>query len=861
MAKTVTKQKQGHVYSEVWGGVFSLVTILTFLSLVNYDAGDLGFNLSHSNEQIGNAIGWIGAVWSFILFWCFGMAAHLVPFLFLVAAISFFVKKETAWGQAALWALLFLLTTSALLDLQHFFGEVWQRKIGIADSVGGFLGRWISLFLQKVAGVTGATILLSSLMLTALFFLYRLGPVELVARCWNWLADQIQEWQDSRLEKQGAVGQIEVAKRKLGREQKILEKTLAKQAAASVPRPTPVPQVMPIPALDEEEAPAVPLPPPRIIDAAVKAEVPPPVEPLPVAKKEEAKEVREPEEIEAVIPAKAPEVRERKPAPVSSSHAPANLSGLSAVGGYDDYLLPPLALLKKADVSRHVPTSEAELVANAELLVFTLSTFGIEVTRGDITKGATITRYEVYPAVGVRVDRIVTLQRDLARAMKAERINILAPIPGKDSVGIEIPNTSKVPIVLRDLFETPEWTSAKSRIPLALGKGVYGETLVADLAEMPHLLIAGTTGSGKSVCINSILLSLLYKFSPADLRLILVDPKQVEMQVYNDIPHLVVPVVVDPKKVLVALNWAVKEMEKRYKMLAMTGVRNIAAFNARPKDKEKAEIESKRKQDEPEQLDLLAGAEGGDADGVKLPAEIPKHLRPDPDDVIPEKLPYLVIIIDELADLMQTTGADVETAIVRLCQKARAAGIHLIVATQTPRREVITSLIKTNIPSRVAFQVPSSLDSRVILDENGAENLLGKGDMLYLAPGSGKTMRGQGAFVTDDEVKTVVEFTAKQAGARFEAEIHKKLNPQGATDEEIADEDKELIVDCLDVIREEKRASTSMLQRRLRLGYNRAAWVVDFLERHGILGPENGAKPREILVDLDQYDPGVLFGG
>ncbi|HEY8967378.1 MAG TPA: DNA translocase FtsK, partial [Candidatus Methylacidiphilales bacterium] len=486
--------------------------------------------------------------------------------------------------------------------------------------------------------------------------------------------------------------------------------------------------------------------------------------------------------------------------------------------------------------------------------VYTLGTFGIEVTRGDITRGATITRYEVYPAVGVRVDRIVSLQRDLARAMKAERINILAPIPGKDSVGIEIPNTSKVPIVLRDLFETPEWVSSRSRIPLALGKGVYGETLVADLAEMPHLLIAGTTGSGKSVCINSILLSLLYKFTPADLRLILVDPKQVEMQVYNDVPHLVVPVVVDPKKVLVALNWAVKEMEKRYKILSMTGVRNIAAFNSRPKDQ-------KTKKEEPQQMDLLSGAENGDAEGVKAPAEVPKHLRPDPEDEIPDKLPYLVIIIDELADLMQTTGADVETAIVRLCQKARAAGIHLIVATQTPRREVITSLIKTNIPSRVAFQVPSSLDSRVILDENGAENLLGKGDMLYLAPGSGKTMRGQGAFVTDDEVKTVVEFTAKQAGARFESEIHRKLNPGGAgAVEEIADEDKELIADCLDVIREEKRASTSMLQRRLRLGYNRAAWVVDFLERNGVLGPENGAKPREILVDLDQFDPGVLFG-
>jgi S-DNA-T family DNA segregation ATPase FtsK/SpoIIIE len=362
---------------------------------------------------------------------------------------------------------------------------------------------------------------------------------------------------------------------------------------------------------------------------------------------------------------------------------------------------------------------------------------------------------------------------------------------------------------------------------------------------MPHLLIGGTTGSGKSVCINCILMSFLFRFTPEELRLILIDPKQVEMQVYNDIPHLVVPVVTDPKKVMLALRWVINEMEKRYRILAKVGVRNIASFNSRVRETTPAEPEP--------QLELNVTPDAGDEEDDEVPSA-PIRVPRDTDIVIPDRLPYIVVIVDELADLMQTAPADVESAIARLTAKARAAGIHLIVATQTPRREVVTGVIKTNIPARIAFQVPSGLDSRVIMDENGAENLLGRGDLLYRPPGVARMTRGQGAFVSDEEVAAVVKFTANQAEAEFVAEIHDKLAGRAPADIRLTEADRELIIEAFEVIRQEKRASTSNLQRRMRLGYNRAAYVIDYLEKAGVLAPGEGAKPREILVDLETYE-------
>ena len=500
-----------------------------------------------------------------------------------------------------------------------------------------------------------------------------------------------------------------------------------------------------------------------------------------------------------------------------------------------DYTRPGLELLDEHDPSARGGADPAELERVQQTLIDTLAQFGIAVAPGDITKGPTITRYEVYPAKGVRVDKIVSLERDLARATRAERINILAPIPGKDTVGIELANTRKVTVTLRELLESPDWEEAKGRakLPLALGKDVYGKAIVTDLAQMPHLLVAGTTGSGKSVCINGLIASMLFRFTPEELQFIMIDPKVVELQTYAQLPHLRYPVITDPKKVLLVLRGLTDEMERRYKIFARVGARNIIGFNARP---------LKKKETDGENDSVAAVADRGPA--LAMPATA-NELQ------IPDKLPYIVVIIDELADLMQTAPADVEGAIARITQMARAAGIHLIVATQTPRADVITGVIKANIPSRIAFQVASKIDSRVILDENGADRLLGQGDMLYLPPSASRLIRAQGVLVTDEEIRRLVEFVSAQSPPAFDPAMHEKLEAASTANDDVTDQDEELVEKCLEIIRQEKRASTSLLQRRLRLGYTRAARIVDILEQRGILGPGEGAKPREILVDLD----------
>jgi len=510
----------------------------------------------------------------------------------------------------------------------------------------------------------------------------------------------------------------------------------------------------------------------------------------------------------------------------------------------ENYTLPGIDLLDAHDTEGRTAADPAELERVQQILIETLGQFGIAVAPGDITKGPTITRYEVYPAKGVRVDKIVSLERDLARATRAERINILAPIPGKDTVGIELANPRKVTVTLRELMQSTDWEEAKSksRIPLALGKDVYGKTIIADLAQMPHLLVAGTTGSGKSVCINALISSMLLRFTPEELRFIMIDPKVVEMQVYNSLPHLAFPVVVDPKKVLLALRWLIDEMERRYKLFARVGVRNIISFNGRPAKKTQKELDEDANN---------GGRSASDAGLAETRPSTEIKVPRDDELVIPDKIPYIVVIIDELADLMQTAPADVESAIARITQMARAAGIHIIVATQTPRADVITGVIKANIPSRIAFQVASKIDSRVILDENGADRLLGQGDMLYLPPSTSRLIRAQGVLVTDEEIRRLVEFVSAQAPPAFDAAMHERLQAASVATDEVTDEDEELVEKCLEIIRQEKRASTSLLQRRLRLGYTRAARIVDILEQRGILGPGEGAKPREILVDLD----------
>ncbi|MEO7411878.1 MAG: DNA translocase FtsK [Opitutaceae bacterium] len=504
----------------------------------------------------------------------------------------------------------------------------------------------------------------------------------------------------------------------------------------------------------------------------------------------------------------------------------------------ENYQFPPLSLLKD-QVEPAAGNSEEEHRQNAENLLRILGEFGVEVTLGEIHVGPVITRYEVVPAAGVRVEKIAGLDKNIALGMRAQSVRILAPIPGKAAVGVEVPNQHPTPVGMRELLEAEDWASAKAEIPIALGKDVSGVPLISDLAKMPHLLIAGATGSGKSVCINSIVASILYSKSPKDLRMIMVDPKVVELKIFNSLPHMLIPVVTEPKKVPAALKWLLGEMEQRYQIFAKVNVRNIVGFNSRKKDG-KAGFPPP-----PDPQGALTGVDPLAADdGIE----------------IPERLPYIVAIIDELADLMMVAPAEIETSIARLAQLARAAGIHLIIATQRPSVNVITGVIKANLPSRIAFQVASQVDSRTILDTKGADTLIGRGDMLFSPPGTSRLVRAQGAFVSDEEVQGMVEFLKVNGPPQYAQSVQQQIDRaareeedgEGADgeDDDLGD-DEELYSQALDVLKSTKRASTSMLQRRLRIGYNRAARIMEIMEDKGIVGPENGSSPREILTDLD----------
>ncbi len=484
------------------------------------------------------------------------------------------------------------------------------------------------------------------------------------------------------------------------------------------------------------------------------------------------------------------------------------------------YVRPPLDLFDLPPVMETKDLSE-QLHKTSELLEETLRTFAIEARVTDITRGPTITRYEIEPAPGVKVNRFLALADDLALALKAHRVRVEAPIPGKGRVGVEVPNTDREPVVMREILESRAFQRTKAKLPLAFGKDIAGEVMVTDLASMPHLLVAGATGAGKTVCVKTLLASLLCTKTPEELQVMLIDPKMVELSIFNDIPHLITPVVTDPKKAASALNWLIIEMEERYRLFAHLRVRNVEVYN---KSVENGEIE-------------VTEAEGTGGDSINA-------IR---------KLPYIVCVIDELADLMMLARAEVEDAIARLAQLARAVGIHLVIATQRPSVDVLTGVIKANFPSRVSFQVSSRVDSRCILDEIGAERLIGKGDMLYLPAGQSKPTRIQGVFVSDDEMNGLIAYLKTQAPPQYRDEIAKFGKSKDALDEAV-DEDDELLDEAVRVVLETGQASISMVQRRLRVGYTRAARLIDMMELRGIVGPHSGSKAREILVDLPRTD-------
>ena len=480
----------------------------------------------------------------------------------------------------------------------------------------------------------------------------------------------------------------------------------------------------------------------------------------------------------------------------------------------ENYQYPPIEILSKGE-KKTIKGGAKALTDVATRLQKTLYSFGVQAKVENVTVGPAITRYELKPAEGVRVSKIANLADDIALNLAAETIRIEAPIPGKQAVGIEVPNQEKEMVHLRDVLESDEFAESKSKMSVALGKDVAGKVAIADMAKMPHTLIAGSTGSGKSVCINTIITSIIYKAKPSEVKLVMVDPKVVELSVYNGIPHLLIPVVTDPKKAAGALAWAVQEMDNRYNLFAQKGVRDLKGYNA-----------------------LIEKEEGVG------------------------KLPQILIIIDELADLMMVAAKEVEDSICRLAQKARAAGMHLIIATQRPSVDVITGIIKANIPSRIAFAVSSQVDSRTILDQVGAEKLLGKGDMLYYPTGAAKPTRIQGAFVSDEEVEKIVSFVKTNGEATYNEDILDSIEKSGKTDKEIQDTNSkdpddntdEHLMEAIDLVVETGQASTSFIQRKFNVGYARAGRIIDQMEERGIISGYQGSKPRQVLMSKERWE-------
>jgi DNA segregation ATPase FtsK/SpoIIIE, S-DNA-T family len=854
-------------FNDIAGFVFIGVALLLMLAQFSFDPNDVAKNRVPPNPTVHNWIGSAGAYTANALFFMFGAAAFAIPIFFVAYGLSNLVEVLGYLRRRKIWALILFVSLLGFFDIWSSKFETLRLNIN-APQAGGLIGSTLNKLLFGHFGTPGATIIFVTAYLVSLVFLtnFRLGD-------WARAA-----WINFRTKKRPEEDEWTPEEKALAKKARDLEKQAKKMQDDTerersglgadlkpVPQPTVRDLSVPQPRIGKTTRPKVQDAEPdkelvgevisaREIAAATTGDI------LGKPKKGKAQETPlepagETEEVKvepvtagaAVVPLPPPiTVTDNTASKVKKplKKKPIAVAATPTIGNYQ---LPSMDFLQYPDANVKPTESKEELMANARLMQSTLAQFDIEVALGDITKGPTITRYELHPAPGVKLEKIAALNNNIAAALKAERINILAPVPGKSSVGVEVPNLVKTKVIMRDLLESEEWQKTKARIPLALGKDVYGHPIIADLGDMPHLLIAGSTGSGKSVCINCIIASLLYRFPPDQLRFVMIDPKVVELQQYNTLPHLVVPVVNDPKKVILALRWVVNEMEKRYQIFAKVGVRNIKSFNDRPKNKPLP-------QSEPE-LPLTVKKEkveaGSDGFAVELDEEI---VVPREDDiVIPEKLSYIVVIIDELADLMLVAPADVEMAIARITQMARAAGIHCIVATQRPSVDVITGVIKANIPARIAFQVAAKVDSRTILDAMGADKLLGKGDMLYLPPGSAKLIRAQGALITDHEIQSIVDFIAGQGKPSYEVEIHQQLSKPASNfeGEEGCDEDEDLIQQCIEVIRSEQKASVSLMQRRLRLGYTRAARIMDELENRGIVGPSKGAEPRDILIDLD----------
>ncbi|MBZ5538391.1 MAG: DNA translocase FtsK [Acidobacteriia bacterium] len=746
-----------HRLNEIIGLLLATLAILALLSLVSYHPTDPSLNWFGSQNlspKPQNFIGIVGAYSADLLFQTLGLSSLLLPIALLIFSWRWF--RSTAIETPLLKILGLCLLIFSLSTLAATLpGDLFLRW-RLKTNFGGLIGQLLAEQIETMFNPAGRFIVLVATLLVALYITTSFS----LHRLMDWLhahllglKQRYREWHDRRV---------------------ISEKEKLREAMERGDIP--------------EKVPVINNKLPRVSEEAMVEE-----------------------EMEESAEGTRPLFRRR------TRKAKAAKEGLEARGPSaveeGEFQLPPLELLSKA--ARHLKVDEEEVNVRAKQVKEKCAEFDVQGDVTDVHPGPVVTTFEFKPDAGVKYSRITNLEDDLCLALEAESV-LIDRMPGKSTVGIEVPNHQRETIAIRTILESEEFQSSVSRLTLGLGKDVTGEIVVQDLAKMPHLLIAGSTGSGKSVAINSMLISILCKCRPDEVKLILVDPKRLELGLYRDIPHLLTPVVDEPKKASNALMWATREMENRYRRLAQHGCRNIDQYN-----KIVSEMTSPA-------LDENTG------NGDHTP------------------LPYIVIVIDELADLMMIAAKDVEESITRLAQMARAVGIHLILATQRPSVDVITGLIKSNFPCRISFRVASKVDSRTILDCNGAEQLLGKGDMLLLPPGSARLVRVHGALVTESEITAVTEHLRKQAAPTYNDTVLEDLKEKEALEEEMGEKD-EMYDDAVRLVVEQGKASTSTLQRRLRVGYSRAARLIDMMERDGIVGPADGSKPREVLVKKDYF--------
>jgi len=820
----VKKETGGTGWREFGGIVLLALCLMLLLSMFSYSPADISTLKDPPTRPAANLIGLAGAWTAFVLFMGLGVTAYVLPFGLLVWTGYILFQRVGRVGPRVLWLVLMIVSLTILIELRPLWWTIWAQKLNVG-SCGGMVGHTLGTrLLAPYLGESGALIVASTGLAAGLIFFFRVSPYAIA----QWLVAQgrrlHERWKEGRVSKMDRIDQLKEAQTEVAKKRRTLEEALKQhQAIPSTDRLAAAPAVpaaatrsgrarepaaerpaaeKPVPARSERPAPEPPVA--RAVPPPEPEPEPPPAPPAP----------------EPAPPRPRPPRPEKPPKPEpppEPSVTAATPPGPPGAGGGGTYALPPFSLLDPLPPAEQ-RTIHEDLQHSQQTLIDTLADFGIEARVTNVETGPVVTRYELLPAPGVRVEKITGLSNNIGLSLKAESVRVQAPIPGKGVVGIEVPNPKTSVVYLREILESDTWRGSRAALPLAVGQDVGGRVLVADLADMPHMLIAGATGSGKTVCMNALLSGLLMARTPAELRLMLVDPKIVEFSAYRELPHLVVPVITDAKKVMHGLRWAIQEMEARYKLFARAGVRNIKSFNARPIVK---------------QQDLF----GGDAPPADGPA-------------IPDRVPYIVIVVDELADLMLVAQAEIENQIARLAQLSRAVGIHMILATQRPSVDVITGTIKANFPARIAFQVAQKNDSRTILDANGADKLLGRGDMLFLPPGIGRLVRAQGCMVSDHDVHSIADHWRAQAAPQYEASIREKIEKKSA-DVPDMEEDEEILEQSIEIIKQTRRASTSSLQRRLRIGYTRAARVMDLLEERGIVGPAQGSDPREILIDLE----------